>query len=188
MGFGNIAIMTGAMALGQSPDTPSRPSSAGNISDSSGSEVTSSGSGAKSTGAQSGSPFRPGQVRVDDSRGTEVTSTGGPGGKPTAFKPGQVRVDDTRGTEVRNNNNPPPAVFTPPSPPPIVERRLILTNQNCCIGCHPSAPSYRGVANPGFGSNRDMPDLSTFFNQSRRGASPSRLTDDEIRALLAPKR
>ncbi len=100
MGYGNIAIMTSSLAMGQNADTPRRPSSAGNISDSSGSEVTSGGGGAQSAGGQSGSPFRPGQVRVDDSRGTEVTSTGGAGGQSgSPFRPGQVRVDDTRGTE-----------------------------------------------------------------------------------------
>ncbi len=111
MGFGNLALITSAYAMGQSPDTPRRPSSAGNISDSSGTEIGGGGNG-QQPGAVPGNPFRPGQVRVDDTRGTERPGQGGPGGvSGGAFRPGQVRVDDTRGTERR----PPATVPTTPT-------------------------------------------------------------------------
>ncbi len=114
MTFNTILLMTVPMAVGQDPDTPKRPSQVDKIEPFPGGNNENLVIGGI-PGGKTGTPFKPGQVKVDDTRGTETGSGGSPGGTGgSVFKPGQVKVDETRGTEVKPPI-PQPAVYTPPA-------------------------------------------------------------------------
>jgi hypothetical protein len=83
MGYGNLISKVGAYAIGQSEVTPKLPSSAGKISDSSGSEIGLGGGSFEKPKVL----FKPGLVKVDDVRGTEIPTAKAPEPKEPATPP-----------------------------------------------------------------------------------------------------